>query len=268
MIDLHSHILPSLCDGSQSIETSIKMARMAVADGTTHLACTPHVYPNVYDNSEATIRPALHALQEVLNQEDIPLKLIIGADTHMLPGVIQRLKHKDIPTLNDTRYFLLEPSHHVPVPNFLDEIENVLNAGYVPLITHPERLHWVGDYYDDFLKAADKGAWIQLTAGAISGVFGKRVQRISERFLKDGYVHVIASDAHGIARRPPILSEGVEAAIKITKDSAEVMKMVVDRPQAVLDDVSPELVDIPLGLLGDKHISTSKTGWLSRFLGR
>lgn len=269
MIDLHSHTLPGLCDGSQSLETSLAMARMAVADGTTHLACTPHVYPGVYNNSTETIAPALKALQASLDEHGIPLTLLIGADTHMVPEVIQRLKQGSIPTLNNSRYFLLEPSHHVPVVNFLDQIENYLNAGYVPLITHPERLHWVSEHYDEFIDAAKMGAWIQITAGAISGLFGKKAQACSERFLKDGFVHIIASDAHGTARRPPILSEGVAAAIRFTGDEAEVMRMVLERPQAILNDTPASEVPMPFGLTREfvPSVAPSKKSWFSRLLG-
>ena len=263
MIDLHSHTLPGLCDGSQSLDTSLEMARIAVADGITHLACTPHVNPGVYNNTRQTIEPALSALQQALDQQNIPLKLVIGADTHLVPEVMQGLKDGSIPTLNNTRYFLLEPSHHVPVLNFLDHIENYLNAGYVPLITHPERLSWVQEHYDEFAEAVNMGAWIQITAGAITGRFGKTAQSVSERFLKDGLVHVIASDAHGIARRPPILSEGVAAAIKLLGDEAEVMRMVQERPQAVLDDLAPEFVSMPV-VSTISPTSTKQKSWVSR----
>ena len=151
MIDLHSHILPKLCDGSQNLETSLAMAQMAVADSTTHLACTPHIYPGVYQNSMATIEPALKALQAELDARSIPLKLVIGADVHMVPEVMQGLKQGNIPTLHGSRYFLLEPSHHVPVPNFLEQIENFLHAGYIPVITHPERLRWLDNHYQEFV---------------------------------------------------------------------------------------------------------------------
>jgi len=276
MIDLHSHTLPGLCDGSQSLETSLEMARMAVADGITHLACTPHIYPGNYNNSRDTIEPALAELQQELDSRDIALKLLIGADTHLVPEVMRGLKSGAIPTLNDSRYFLLEPSHHVPVVNFLDHIENYLNAGYVPLITHPERLHWVNDHYDEFIQAAKMGAWIQITAGAITGRFGKKAQASAEQFLTDGFVHVIASDAHGTARRPPILSEGVQAAIELLGDEQEVLRMVQERPQAVVDNLPPEQVVPVSGVVikagsTKKHQKNSKQkpekkGWLARLL--
>jgi protein-tyrosine phosphatase len=247
MIDLHSHTLPALCDGAPDLKTALAMARMAVDDGITHLACTPHIYPGLYENSVQTIAPALTQLQTHLDLEGIPLKLIMGADTHMVPEVMQGLKSGRIPTINQSRYFLLEPSHHVPVSDFLGQIENYLNAGYVPLITHPERLHWISDHYNDFIKAAQMGAWIQITAGAITGHFGRAAKKYAEQFLQDGYVHVIATDAHGIERRPPILSEGVAAAASIIGNQ-EAMHCVTTRPQAVLNNDTPQNVILPPAL--------------------
>lgn len=249
MIDLHSHLLPALCDGSQNVETSLAMARLAVADGTTHLACTPHIYPGVYPNSTATIAPALRNMQAELDARNIPLTLIMGADVHMVPEVMEGLKQGRIPTLHDSRYFLLEPSHHVPVPHFIAQIENFLNAGYIPVITHPERLRWLDEHYQEFIQAARIGAWLQITAGAITGNFGPSAQNRAERLLRDGVVHLIASDAHNIEHRPPILSAGVAKAIGIIGDENEVMRMVQGRPQAILDNAEPDILPLPAGLL-------------------
>ncbi|MEB4593335.1 CpsB/CapC family capsule biosynthesis tyrosine phosphatase [Candidatus Thiothrix sp. Deng01] len=260
MIDLHSHILPALCDGSQNLETSIAMARLAVADGTTHLACTPHIYPGVYPNTKATIAPTLAALQAELDALEIPLTLVMGADVHMVPEVMEGLKTGRIPTLHGSRYFLLEPSHHVPVPHFLDQIENFLNAGYIPVITHPERLRWLDEHYQDFVSAARMGAWLQITAGAIAGKFGNNAKKLSERLLLDKVVHIIASDAHSIEHRPPILSEGVAEAIRITGDETEIRQMVEGRPQLVLNNAEPDSLPLPAGLLQQEFLPQKGKG--------
>lgn len=268
MIDLHSHILPALCDGSQNLETSIAMARLAVADGITHLACTPHIYPGVYANSTQTIKPAMQALQAELNARDIPLTLVIGADVHMVPEVMDGLKQGRIPTLHGSRYFLLEPSHHVPVPHFLAQIENFLNAGYIPVITHPERLRWLDEHYEDFIQAARIGAWLQITAGAITGNFGKMAKKRAEHLLLDGVVHIIASDAHSIDHRPPIISVGVTEAARILGDEAEVMRMVQGRPQMILDNAEPDTLPLPSGLSEKIPLQLVgrqvKTNWFNR----
>ena len=259
MIDLHSHILPGLCDGSQSLETSLEMARMAVQDGITHQACTPHIYPHVYENSTATITPALSVLQAELDKHGIPLRLLIGADTHMVPETLQGLKDGTIPTLNHSRYFLLEPSHHVPVNGFLDQIENFVNAGYVPLITHPERLKWIDSHYSEFLEAARLGAWLQITAGAVTGHFGRSAQKYAERFLEDGYVHILATDAHGTNKRPPVLSAGLNAVTRLLGDAVEARRMVIERPQAILDNTPADQITPPPGLSSENTSTMKKT---------
>lgn len=273
MIDLHSHILPKLCDGSPNLDTSLEMARIAVADGITHLACTPHIYPGVYANSTSTILPAMQTLQAALQSEGIPLQLVMGADVHMIPEVMAGLKNGTIPTLHGSRYFLLEPSHHVPVPNFLAQVENFIHAGYVPIITHPERLRWLEEHYQDFIEAVRLGAWLQLTAGAITGEFGRNVKHWAERLLLDGVVHLIASDAHGVKQRPPILSKAVEATITILDDEAEVMCMVRERPQAILQNIPPEKIAAPSGASDLPNpallaaAAAKKKGWFRRLLG-
>lgn len=250
MIDLHSHILPQLCDGSQDLETSLAMARIAVADGITHLACTPHIYPGVYPNSTLSIIPAMQALQAELDAHGIPLQLLAGADVHMVHDVVEGLQAGRIPTLNGSRYFLLEPAHQIPVPRFLQQIEVMLEADYVPVITHPERLLWLEAHYRDFIEAVRMGAWLQVTAGAVAGQFGQVAARCAQRLLEDGVVHILASDAHGVEFRPPILSEGMEAAIRILGDEAEVMRMVLDRPRVILDNAGPRRVPLPVGVVG------------------
>lgn len=269
MIDLHSHILPGLCDGSQDLDTSLAMARMAVTDGTTHLACTPHIYPPLYNNHTAGITSALEKLQVELDKHNIPLCLVIGADVHMTLEVMQGLKQGTIPTLNSSRYFLLEPSHHVPVNNFLGQVENFLNAGFVPVITHPERLHWVGKKYAEFAEAARMGAWLQITADSITGRFGKTAQQFSERFLRDGYVHIIASDAHGTRMRPPTPAAGVKAAAEILVNAEEALRMAVERPRAILDDNPPESVTPALAFQPTQppRVSSPLKSWLARLFG-
>lgn len=273
MIDLHSHILPALCDGAQNLETSLQMARMAVADGTTHLACTPHIYPGLYENTTELIEQARVNLQAELDKQAIPLTLIIGADIQLSPKVMRGLKNGSMPTLNHSRYFLLEPSHHVAVTDLAEQVANFINAGFVPIITHPERLHWIEDHYSVFVESVKRGAWIQITAGAITGIFGKTAKKYAERFLKDGLVHIIASDAHNIEQRSPILSTAIATAVTILGNEKLVLPMVTTIPQAVLENADPLSIEArfqsPSSMQYLKHASNDATivskSWFSKF---
>jgi protein-tyrosine phosphatase len=236
MIDLHCHILPGIDDGAPDLATSLAMARIAVADGISVIACTPHIYPGLYENNAAGIRIAIAALQKALDAEGIALKLVEGADVHLTPDLVRDLKADLIPTLGGTRYLLLEPPHHVAPPRFEEQVFNLLANGYVPLITHPERLTWIEMNYPVFLRIAKGGAWLQITAGALTGRFGGRPKYWAERLLDEGPVQVIATDAHSVHRRPPLLAEARVAAEKRV-GTAESWALVRERPAAILKNL-------------------------------
>jgi len=267
MIDLHCHLLPGIDDGSPDVDTSLLMARKAVEDGIRVTACTPHIYPGLYENTADGIRQGVVALQREIDDAGIDLKLTIGADTHLTPDLIAGLRGGRIPSLGDTRYFLLEPPHHVAPPHFEEFVFQVLTAGYVPVVTHPERLTWVEDHYDVFVRLAENGAWMQLTAGSVTGRFGDRTRYWAERFLDDGIVHILATDAHSVDRRPPLLAEGRDAAAKRLGDE-EAMSLVETRPRGILDDVAPgDLPAMPRSLGDYPAARSAGKGFFSRLFG-
>ena len=268
MIDLHCHILPGIDDGAQTLETSLEMARIAVADGITKIYCTPHIYPGLYENTGPDIQHRVGQLQLILNDKGIALQLSYGADVHLVPEVPSGLVDGRIPTLGGSRYLLLEPSHHVCPPRFKESVFALIGAGYVPVITHPERLTWVEDHFDDFTSLARSGAWLQITGGALVGRFGKRVERLAERFVGEGWAAVLASDAHTTSRRAPLLAEAQRRAAQLV-GTDEAWQMVRGRPAAVCADAPPSSVPLPPAL-GERESSNPGkigkllSGWLRR----
>lgn len=269
MIDLHSHLLPGIDDGARDLETSLEMARMAVADGTTVMACTPHIYPGLYMNDAQGIAADVAKLQRALEVHHIPLKLVVGADAHLVPELLDGLCSGRVPTLHGSRYFLLEPSHHVAPPQFEESVFQITAAGFTPVITHPERLVWIEQHYDKFVSLAQRGVWLQITAGALMGRFGKRAKYWSEKLLDDGYVHLMASDAHTTSMRNPRMSDAV-ARLESFVGAEEASRLVRERPQAILDNREPgEVTPVP-GLLGNNAAGGGDPpaggGWLARLL--
>jgi protein-tyrosine phosphatase len=241
LIDLHCHILPGIDDGAPTMDVALKMARIAADDGIKMVACTPHIYPGMYENTAQIISTATDALRVALAEAGIELSLCYASDTHVAPDLISKLQAGAIPSFNGGRYFLLEPPHHVAPPNFESYVFNIMAAGFVPIITHPERLSWIEQDYDSFVRLANKGVWMQLTAGSLTGRFGVNARYWAERMLDEGLVHILATDSHGYERRAPWLREGVDAAAKWVGD-VEAQHMVTTRPEAVLADVEPALV--------------------------
>ncbi|MEO7874900.1 MAG: CpsB/CapC family capsule biosynthesis tyrosine phosphatase [Dokdonella sp.] len=245
MFDLHCHLLPGIDDGCVDLAMSIEMAQLAVADGIHTLVCTPHIYPGLYEDTAAGISAGVAALQTEFDARGIALRLLSGADVHLEPDLAASIDGGRIPTLAGSRYLLLEPPHHVAPPRFEDSVFDLMVAGYIPVITHPERLSWIEDQYPVFKRLVERGVWMQLTAASVAGRFGRRPLYWSERMLDEGCVHILATDAHHPQRRPPMMSLGREAAAKRVGD-VEATHLVVTRPKGIVENRAPnELPPLP-----------------------
>jgi protein-tyrosine phosphatase len=263
MIDLHCHILPGIDDGPASLDISLAMARCAVQDGITFTACTPHIYPGLYENQRDGIESAVAAFRRELAQAGIALQLGAGADTHLAPDLVGSIRAGRVPTLCGSRYLLLEPPHHVAPPRFDEAVFNLMAAGYIPVITHPERLSWIETHYAVFANLVRQGAWMQLTAGSLTGRFGRRPRYWAERMLDEGLVHILATDSHHIDKRPPLLAEGRDAAAQRVGE-LEATHLVLTRPQGILEDAAPfDLPAPPTGTSAER----AKPGLWQRLFG-
>lgn len=263
MIDLHCHLLPWIDDGAESLEMALEMARIAVSDGIGTIVCTPHIYPGLYENSASGISIAVTRMQRELDDAGIALRLEVGADVHLARDLTAAVAQGRVPTLAGSRYLLLEPPHHTAPPGFEDAAFELMTAGLVPVITHPERLSWIHEHYAVFERLADRGVWMQVTAGALTGRFGRRVKYWGERFVGEGRCHVVATDAHHPQRRPPLLAEAREAVARLV-GFEEADNMVRIRPQAVLENRPPAAV--PSVVAGSAPSAIPPGSALARFL--
>ena len=150
-------MLPGLDDGASDLAVSLAMARAAVAQGVETVACTPHILPGLYHNEGSAIRQAVAALQERLDAETIPLRLVTGADVHMCPDFVPGLRTGRLVSLADSRYVLVEPPHHTAPPQLESFFFNLVAAGYVPILTHPERLSWVPQRHEAITRLTRAG---------------------------------------------------------------------------------------------------------------
>jgi protein-tyrosine phosphatase len=244
MIDLHSHFLPCMDDGASDLATALEMARMAVADGVEIQACTPHILPGLYHNNGPQIRLATRMLQGHLDHHGIPLRLVAGADAHLAPDLVEGLRTGRVLSLADTRYVLVEPPHHVAPLRLVESFFALLLAGYVPVLTHPERLSWITTHHAAIERLFQGGVLMQLTAGSLTGVFGRGPRYWAERMLDEGRAHILASDAHGVGRRRPDLGRGYDAAAKRVGEE-EAGLLVLGRPRLILANAPPSQLPAP-----------------------
>ena len=232
MIDLHSHLLPGIDDGAPDLATALELAKIAVNDGITHMVCTPHIHPGRYDNTPATIQKALSELQQGLVDEQIDLVIAAAAEVRFGMEIRGAVKQDRMPFLGkwQGQPVLLLEFPHGEVPFGAEQLTAwLLQQGIKPLIAHPERNKGLLRAPDKIKPFLEQGCLLQVTAGAVAGRFGEPAQVLAQQLLKEGYVTLLASDAHNIEHRPPVLSEGRDAAAAIIGEAAA-QRLVVDNP--------------------------------------
>lgn len=222
LIDTHNHVLPSVDDGSQSWETSLRMLQQAQLDGIVELVCTPHVLSNKDLDEEEKFISKYNELIEKAENSGIKIKIHLGAELYIQPDL--KLEKRIATFANNGRYFLLEfPMSMIP-PFAATRFFEVLDKKYTAVIAHPERNAGI---LNDPLKAYElvrKGALLQVTAGSLLGLFGNDVKLVSSQLMDSNIVHIVATDAHDLNRRTLELRKAYDyVASKWGQERAELL---------------------------------------------
>lgn len=233
MIDLHSHILHAIDDGATSIEVALDMARQAAEDGVEVMACTPHFLPGVYDPDPAHILRQVDELNDRLIQARIDLAVVSGCEAHLRPDMVRRLKAGQILTLHGGRHVLVEMPPTTLPPNMDRFFRDLIAAGYKPIMAHVERYRWTERSMPFIENMVLAGVLMQVTAGSFFGDYGRSATELSTRLLDMGLVHIVASDAHDVIRRPPGLSKA-QTFVQRARGVEEADMIFRRRPELIL----------------------------------
>jgi protein-tyrosine phosphatase len=207
MIDIHNHILPAIDDGAEDLSISIKMARQAVADGITTIVATPHHGNGRFINEAQFVADAVKRFNEELLKEKIPLEVLVGQEVHTYHNWLDDITGGNLTGINGSKYLLIEFSNTLMLDSrFESNMEEIMHelqlAGLTPIIAHPERYRIFANDPSLLTRCIDQGALAQVTAHALTGLFGRKIQETAMKMLRSGYIHVIASDAHDDRHRP------------------------------------------------------------------
>ena len=204
MIDLHSHVLPAVDDGSVSVEMSLEMLDIACRDGTDAIILTPHNAKVAgYDNPKSKIEPLFRQLREIVRRERIPIDLFLGCEYLMADADQFRREWQTVCTLNNTRYLLMEFFFEVPEDEILRGIDAVLEKGLVPVIAHPERYDCVKLYPPFAEEMSRRGALLQMNKGSPLGDYGKHSLQAAMELLDRRLYSFVGSDTHRPTGRDP-----------------------------------------------------------------
>ena len=237
MIEVHFHCLPGIDDGPKTWNDAVALCRAAAADGTRTLIATPHVLRDDWINEDPCVRDEL-----VLR-----LNTLLGGRPSVLPGceyalssdaieLLERGASSPLTTLNRGRYLLLEFLTGA-LPGATGSILHELSLMEItPVIAHPERNRHFSGNADRLAQLVARGAVVQITAGSLLGDFGHGPQEACEEFFRRDLVHLVASDAHSVDRRPPRLAAARDW-VRVAWGSDAEERLFETNPEAVVRSV-------------------------------
>ncbi|MGE5486424.1 MAG: tyrosine-protein phosphatase [bacterium] len=231
MVDLHSHVLPGLDDGARSLEQAIQMVQIAAAAGTTDLVASPHCNPE-YSFDPATVEAKL---QELARASGGAVRLHYGCDFHFyFENIEEALRHPSRYTIAHKRYLLVEFPDILIMPATDEIFDRFLQAGIVPIVTHPERNFLLHARLEQIERWVRAGVLMQVTAQSFLGRFGREPRRFARELMLRSLVHIVASDAHDTEDRTPRLDVAFKHVSK-TYGPELAQALFVTNPAAVLE---------------------------------
>jgi protein-tyrosine phosphatase len=231
VIDLHSHVLPGVDDGVESLDAALELARSAVADGVTVLAATPHVRED-YPTAPARMEALVGELRAALAEHDVPLDLRPGGEIAL--DRLALLDHDDLQRFglggNEALLLLEFPYYGWPLA-LEQQIFDLRARGFDVVLAHPERNREVQARPESLRRAVEIGAFVQLTAASVDGRLGRTSRGAAFELLELELAHLIASDAHA----PGVRQVGMAAAAEAVADEALAHWLTSEVPQALID---------------------------------
>lgn len=217
MIDIHAHILPGLDDGAENLKEALEMAELAVESGVEIMTATPHSnqmgrFENFYSEEWEAF---LKQFQQELRKEKIPLKIAGGMEIFASDDLAEKIEQKYLIGINKSDYYLVEFPFDA-YPWWIREcLEDIFEAGKIPLIAHPERYFCVQDHPELVYEWLRNGCLTQVNKGSILGRFGKTVMETADILLQNDLITCVASDAHSAQIRTPHMKEVRDKLIRL-----------------------------------------------------
>lgn len=195
--DIHSHLIPNIDDGSDSLETSIALLKGFADLGFKHIITTPHIMFEVYDSRHASILSGLKTLQERLHTEGVDITLRAAAEYFLDDHFLNLLNTEPLLTVWENEV-LVEMSFYAPPRGIYDYLFQIGVKGYQPILAHPERYGYYHDNYAEYQVFKDKGIKFQLNILSLIGYYGESVKKTALRLIKDNLIDYLGSDVHHI----------------------------------------------------------------------
>lgn len=202
MVDIHTHILPAVDDGSPDLENSLKMLRQAKESGTKAVVLTPHV--NRFGDGRNLAPDIIKAFEEFKAktiEENVGVDVFFGGEVYAAQNILELAANRLLPTINNTRYMLVEFNFHEKQYFINTTLRNLRDMGYLPIVAHPERYDCVKENFMSAFDMINSGGIIQLNKGSLTGAFGAASQNAAWDLVFRRMAHFVATDCHNLDTR-------------------------------------------------------------------
>ena len=262
MIDIHHHLLFDLDDGPRDIVISVAMAEMSLQNGVTHIVCTPHSSEHFKFDPELN-RERIEMIRQRLGNR---ISLALGCDFHLMYDNIEdAIANPAKYSINGKQYLLVEFPEHGISQNMKEIFFRLGLVGLTSIITHPERNPVLSRHPERMAEWIRAGCYVQITAASLTGRFGKVAQRLSHDLLRRNWVNFIATDAHDLISRPPILREAYQLVVdKYGVETAD--RLCLHNPRAAFFGEPLPLQPDPEGIYPEAE-QKSSSGLLGKMFG-
>ena len=243
MIDFHNHVLSNVDDGPKSLDESIDMLKTAAKQGITDINNTVHFQHPKMQNKNVEyeyLKSKVNELQVILDKENIKITIHLSAEVFYLPNLLE-ISTNPLTTIGNGKYMLIEFKTNIFPTDFENQFYELQSNGITPIIAHPERYRFVQKEVKILKTWLERDYVIQIDAGSILGQFGKNTQNVALKMIKNGFIHLIGSDAHNNKNRNFCIKEAYEQLGKYDK---KVVKKLKNNTLNILKGRKIEKIDI------------------------
>lgn len=206
-IDMHSHILPGLDDGAQSMNETLEMLRIACREGITHIIATPHYKSDRFPANAERLRDTMAKVQQAAAKEDIPIVLHAGNEIYYNSELEEKFDSGALCTMGDSEYVLVEFSPFESYKYIRNAMEDIMGLGYTPILAHVERYECMCKDNKCVAELKAMGCDIQVNASSVTGDNGWRIKHFVHKLIKEELVDYIGTDAHNTEGRKPAMKK-------------------------------------------------------------
>ena len=236
MIDIHSHIIPEVDDGSRNIQESISMIKKANEKGIKTIVATPHYKTNKYEIKRKELENKVFSLNNILKINNIDTKILLGQEIMVDINMFELFDKGIISGINNSKYILIEFDMEVELLNSDMFIKKIIDKGYIPIVAHPERYRYVTKDINIVKRWINSGALMQMNISSVLGNYGQIVQKTIIKLLNKNLIHLWGSDVHFFRDTYEDLEESLKILKRIIKDKKVYNDIIINNNFKVISN--------------------------------